>query len=66
LQKKYFELTDTFVHISDITFESNDRLKQKLANKALPKIEYVNIPINDKESKYIITSPMNIPFSHDY
>ncbi|XP_056013194.1 dipeptidyl peptidase 4-like isoform X2 [Ostrea edulis] len=37
---------------TDITFENNDHLKQKLANKALPKIEYVNIPINEKEFMY--------------
>ncbi|XP_061163916.1 dipeptidyl peptidase 4-like isoform X3 [Saccostrea echinata] len=36
----------------EITFENNDHLKQKLANKALPVAKYVEIPINDKEYMY--------------
>ena len=36
---------------SEIMFENNDHLKKKLANKALPKTEYLNIPINNKECK---------------
>lgn len=47
----YFVLKSTKSAI-EVTFENNDHLKKKLANKALPITEYVNIPINNKESMY--------------
>lgn len=48
----FFIIFYIFFCLSEITFENNDHLKKKLANKALPNIEYVNIPINNKECKY--------------
>ncbi|XP_022322277.2 dipeptidyl peptidase 4-like isoform X35 [Crassostrea virginica] len=47
----YFVLRST-KSSAEIMFENNDHLKKKLANKALPKAEYLNIPINNKESMY--------------